>query len=362
MNAFVTIIYANRNRDLKRIKASLDSLEGQSVKRFEVVFVDYGSDLIFVKQLRKLKANYSFVKFFFLEVSQLLWNKSKALNFGITQASTSNIFIADVDLIFHPKVITLFDELLSKDNIYLFNMGYLNQKESNKLHAKYEFDELKPERFNNVNGMILGAKEAFLAVNGFDEFFHFYGSEDVDLFSRMENAGYVMELIKTQYFYHNWHISYSSAEDRGVTLNPRVKNIMRLNQRHYLRNRKNKIIKPNNQNTIGNFIKKVNSDLLKSPTLTFKISNVFAHVEHILREELPSYSNQVVKIEFVEDPYFHTLKYKVKKLLGRQTQPYCNLKDVNDMILKEILFKYRDYNYSFNISEDLKKIEFVIEL
>lgn len=362
MNPFVTIIYANRNRDLKRIKASLDSLEGQSAQNFEVVFVDYGSDSILVKELRKLKANYSFVKFFFLEVSQLLWNKSKALNFGITQASTSNIFIADVDLIFHPKVITLFDELLSEDKLYLFKLGYLNQKESNKLNTKYDFKKLKPERFNNVNGMILGAKKAFLAVNGFDEFFHFYGSEDVDLFSRMENAGYVKELIKTHYFYHNWHISYSSSKDRGVTLNPRVKNIMRLNQRHFLRNRKNKIIKPNNQNTIGSFIKKEDSDLLKSPTLTFKIFNVFAHVEHVLREELPSNSDQVVKIEFVEDPYFHTLKYKVKKLLGKQTQPYCTLKIVNDMILKEILFKYRDYNYSFNISEDLKNIEFIIEL
>ena len=113
---------------------------------------------------------------------------------------------------------------------------------------------------------------------------------------------------------------------------------------------------------MGKVIGKEESDLLQKPTKMVKIYNILSHVEHFLGEELPSYTGEIIKVEFVEDPYFHTLKYKAKKLLGKQTQPYCSLKEVNDLVLKEILFRYRDANYSFEISEDLKTITFCIKL
>ncbi len=39
----ITILYPYRNRDLERIKRSLDSLVVQTDQRFKVLFVDYGS-------------------------------------------------------------------------------------------------------------------------------------------------------------------------------------------------------------------------------------------------------------------------------------------------------------------------------
>jgi predicted glycosyltransferase involved in capsule biosynthesis len=51
--------------------------------------------------------------------------------------------------------------------------------------------------------MILTTKEAFFEIKGYDEFFHFYGSEDVDLYARLENAGYKSNLVTDIYFYHN---------------------------------------------------------------------------------------------------------------------------------------------------------------
>ena len=362
MKEFVTIVYANRNRDLKRIKASLDSLKRQSAQNFEVVFVDYGSDPFLVQELRKLSDDYEFVKFFPLEVQQLLWNKSKALNFGIKQADFPYIFIADVDLIFHPDTTQLFNKLAVEDKFFLFNLGYLDSAESEKLTKSYNFEELRPGRFGKVNGMILSPTKAILGVNGLDEFFHFYGSEDEDLFARLENAGYKREANAAAYFYHNWHQSFAGSEDEIITGNPRVKNIMRINQRHFLRNREKGIIKPSRQGTMGKVISKEESDLLQKPTKTLKIYNILSHVEHFLGEELPSYTEEIIKAEFVEDPYFHTLKHKLKKLLGKQTQAYCSLKEVNDMVLKEIVFNYRDANYSFEISNDLKSIIFKIQL
>lgn len=356
----LTIIYANRNRELPRIKATFDSLKFQSNNNFRVVFVDYGSDEFLVNDLKKLCKTYEFVTAFFLPVSQLLWNKSKALNYGILETQTPYIFIADVDLIFHPEVIKVFMDLVAENKFYLFNLGYLDKTESLKLTKNYNFEDLEPARIGKVNGMILAPKNAFFKVNGFDEFFHFYGSEDEDLFTRMENAGIKRKTNKDAYFYHNWHQSFAGTEDKIITNNPRLKNIMRINQRHFLRNRDLGIIQPRRQPEMGIVIEKGQKDLLMRPTKTITIFNILSHVEHFLREELPSNTGEIVKVEFMEDPYYHTLKHKAKKLLGKQTQPYCSLKEVNDMVLKEILYRYRDSNYYFKISEDLKKITFIL--
>lgn len=362
MKEFITIIYANRNRDLNRIKASFDSLKTQTNVNFMVVFVDYGSEGPLVDNLKQLCNNYKFVIPYFLSVSQLLWNKSKALNYGILHTQSSYIFIADVDLIYHPESIQLFNNLADKKKFFLFNLGYLEKAESEKLTRRYNFEDLKPTRVGKVNGMILAPTEAFLNVNGLDEFFHFYGSEDEDLFSRMENVGYTREENRLPYFFHNWHPSFAGSEEKIITKNPRVKNIMRINQRHFLRNRDMGITKPFRQTEMGKIISREQSVLLEKPTITVRILNILAHVEHLLREELPSYKGEIIKVEFVEDPYYHSLKHKAKKLLGKQTQPYISMKKVNDMVLKEILFNYRNHNYSFKINEDLRTIHFCVQL
>lgn len=362
MKEFITIVYANRNRELERIKASLDSLVIQKNKSFKVIFVDYGSEKLLSESLEVMLQSYDFVTYYYLETSGLLWNKSKALNYGIKKASSSFVFIADVDLIFKPDTTELFKELADPARFFLFNLGYLDHLESLKLSENYSFEDLQPSRFGDVNGMILASTEAFLQVNGLDEFFHFYGAEDEDLFSRMENAGYKREVIKERCFHHNWHQSFAGTEDKIITGNPRVKNIMRLNQRHFLRNREMGITKPKGQKGMGEVISKDERALLEKPTKSFKVFNILAHVEHFLREELPSHKGEIIHVEFVEDPFFYTLKYRVKKFLRMQTQPYCSLKEVNDRILKEILFIYRNANYSFVISENLKTIIFRIKL
>lgn len=362
MKDFVTIVYANRNRDIDRIKISLESLKNQTEINFRVVFVDYGSEDALVKSLRQLCNTYAFVTPYFLSVPQLLWNKSKALNYGILQIQTPYVFIADVDLIFHPEANQLFTKLIEEEKFFLFKLGYLDKSESQKLCGDYNFEDLSPTRFGEVNGMILAPSKAFIKVNGLDEFFHFYGSEDEDLFARMENAGYKKQANGASFFYHNWHHSFTGSEDKIITGNPRVKNIMRINQRHFLRHQERAIIRPFGQAEMGIVISKEQSDLLERPTVSVKIYNILAHVEHFLKEELPSYKGEIIKVEFIEDPYFKTFKYRFKTLLGKQTQPYISMKKVNDMVLKEILFSYRNYNYSFKINEDLKTILFCVQL
>ncbi len=362
MEEKIAIIYANRNRDSERIRLSFESLQKQSSKNFEVIFVDYGSDAPLAEDLRKLMGEYDFVSTFFLPVPQLLWNKSKALNYGVLKSKASYIFIADVDLIFHPKAIERLEQLKKPESFFLFKMGYLDRDTSSHLKELKTFDALKASRLGEVNGMVLASKEAFLKVNGFDEFFHFYGAEDVDLFSRFETAGYREEKTEGLYFFHNWHRSFQSSEEKIVNRNPRIKNIMRINQEHYFRNIARKILRPERQNGMGEILEPGRSSRLKEPTCNYKIPNIAARVEHFLEEELLTLKEEVVMAEFVIDPFYETLKYRIKKKLGKQTQAYLSLKEVNDMILKKIIFNYRDHNYSYAISHDLDCIEFRIEL
>ena len=362
MEPVISILYTHRNRDSERIKTSFESLRKQELQNFEVIFVDYGSGNKLVNELEELEREFPFVRFYHLAVPQLLWNKSKALNFGITKAKGDYVFIADIDLVFHPETSLLWEKLQSPDKFYLFQLGYLDKAESQKLSGNYEFGDLKPARVGEVNGMILTSRESLMRVNGLDEFFHFYGAEDEDLFARLENAGYQKEQSKEEYFYHNWHQSFSGAEDSLLTGNPRVKYIMRINQRHFERNRDRGIVKPLRQEGMGNFIAAERSEALKNPDIKLEIPNILVRVEHLLREELPSRKGEVVKAVFFEDDYYNSPKYKLKVRLGKQTQPYISMKEVNDMILKEILYNYRDHNYSFEIKEDLKSIVFIIEL
>lgn len=358
----ISFIYANRNRDKERINLSLKSLSKQRDGEFEVVFVDYGSELSLVQEYEHLFKNFSFVRFFSLEVLQLLWNKSKALNYGIKKAKGSFIFIADVDLIFHPNTIGFLYSIAVPEKFFLFSLNYLDMRESGKLENSNIFSDLKPKRKGKVNGMILVSTPALKEVWGLDEFFHFYGGEDEDLFARLESAGYERKLCDTDYFLHQWHPSFSGSEKELLTITPRVKNIMRINQRHFLQNLEEKRTRPLRQTNWGEIISPEERVKLLTPTKKIKLPNIRAWVEHFLREELVSLKGEIVAVTFFEDPYYLSGKHKIKKLLRMQTQPYCTMKEVNDMVLKSILFNYRGSNYSYRIGEDLKHIYFSIAL
>ena len=293
----------------------MESLKLQNSQNFEVIFIDYGSNRESVIELKKLLEDYSFVKYFYLPVENLLWNKSKALNYGILQSKGDFIFIADVDLIFHPEATDLLDRFKRPDVFQLFKMGYLDKEESQKLKTEYNFKDLKPSRMGDVNGMILAPKQTLIQINGFDEFFHFYGAEDEDLFARLESAGYKREKNEDLFFYHNWHMSFSGAENELLTTNPRLKNIMRINQQHFHRNRDRSVTKPFRQEGMGKIINAVKAQQLEEPNITFSIPNILAQVEHFLREEIPSYPGEVIHADFYEDPYFSTFKYKSKEFL-----------------------------------------------
>ena len=362
MKEKITIIFAYRNRDLNRIRISMDSLVKQTQHNFRVLFIDYGSSVAYSEPVQNLITSYPFAQYHYVAHPGLLWNKSKAFNYGILRTETDYVLTADVDLIFNPESIAVIEELVDASSFTLFNYGYLSKSTTAELENITSFDELIPSHFGSTNGVGLYPSKALKQIHGFDEFFHFYGSEDVDLFQRLENAGYKRGHEEKNLFLHQWHPRYPRRKEEELTLVPRLQNILRINQQHYFRCIElNKVI-PEKQKEWGICFSREDSKDLKEPTHIFRVSNHEAAVIHFLNEHLPSCEEGIIAVNFTEDLNYLSLKNRVKKIIGRSVQKYFSMKEVNDEVLKKIVFDYRHHNYSYSIVEDLKQISFIIDL
>jgi len=362
MQTKITVIYAYRNRDSERVRLSLQSLQKQSYQNFDVQFVDYGSEHQFAEEIEDVVKRFSFATYHYIAHEGLLWNKSKALNYGIQNAQGQYVFIADVDILFHPNTMSLFEAICNEKTAFLFNLSYLDKSNSLKINSKIEFESLPIKHSGKVNGMVLVSKKAITNIYGYDNFFHFYGSEDVDLHERLKNIGLSLVYRDELYFKHIWHKIYNTYDDSQMSLVPRLYNVKRINQEHYFFNKTHHIKAPINQENWEHVILKNDLKGLMNPDKIIELSNIHSVVTHFFEVELDTYKNRVVKIILEEDNYYKSLKYKIKRMLNKQTVFYMSIKQMNDLVLSKIIYKYRDYNYSYNIASNLKCIIFTIKL
>jgi len=360
MQKSISILIPYRNRDETRIRLVLESLEQQTNKDFNVVLVDYGSSETISLKIESLINSFDFTSYHYVAHPGLLWNKSKALNFGIRNTNTDYIVTTDTDVLFTPDFIDEALKLRSENSFSLFKIGYLSKQESLKQYELLNVKDSKAMFFGDTFGIGLFPKKLLEAIGGLDEFFHFYGSEDEDLNARLQLIGATLNKCEKQMLYHLWHPRYPRKKDHKLTSNPRLTNILRINQYHFLQNRANKISFPNDKNW-GNCFRKSDNLVLSEPHQRIKLKNIAAHVVHFFEEELPKYNNDTIEVIIEEDNYYNSIKYKIKNLMGKQSQPYLSMKAVNDLILKNILFRYRDYNYCYEVSLKLKQISFILD-
>lgn len=357
-----TIIYAFRNRDVNRVRLSLFSLEKQILKNFEVHFIDYGSTQNYENQIKAVIDDFPFVTYHYIAHEGLLWNKSKALNYGITKATTNYIITADIDVLFATNFTEQIETLAKPTEFVLFKIGYLPEEITPSIIEKTTFELLRPKHYGDTFGIGLFPKAALEKVKGLDTFFHFYGSEDEDLNYRLKVAGYKLNRCEAQLLLHQWHPRYPQKAKETLTVTPRLTNIQRINQRHFLSHKERNIIEPEQHSFWNQWYSKSDFQILKQPDETFVIDNIKAKVCHFLNYELIAYKGKVIKVIFKEAAYYNTLKYKLKTLLKMQSQPYLSMKQINDLVLEKIIFDYSHYNYAFTISKSLKEIEFSVNL
>jgi len=342
----ITLVLTNRNRDIRIVKNCLDSLQQQSDVDFEWFLVDYGSHEKYINELKSLQVNYPQIKFIFCPTIGQLWSKCRAINIALKQATQPYFVIGDIDLMFHPDYITSLKSLAQQNKVYYFQYGFLSESESlkNQDFSSYIVDF---KGYEEVTGNTMFPTSSLKKVNGFDEFYQGWGAEDTDAQIRMKNLG--LEIVfydKEILVKHQWHPKvYRSKE----STHPYHSNLERINHAYMMQTEASKRTLVNQNCEWGKLTNEDAYYKLKFPTSKLMIDNSVMKF-YALLAQLANFKEEVVRIEINKVPSNIYYKNKVKRLLGKKYHPCIKMEKLNNLLLEELIKKYRNcpYNYSFN--------------
>ena len=198
-----------KNRDVSRVYSFLDSLENQTLKNFDLIFVDYGSDKPLKNSVDFKKYSYD-IEYIYTYTNGHFWNRAASLNIGLKISQSDVIIIADIDLIFSENFIDDIYSINFDNFFYTFNCYYLRQGFSYFDVKKYKFEyfAIGVEKENYV-GLCAIKSSDLKSINYFDEFYQIWGLEDDDLYKRLSEKGISrshISLNKASVF-HVWHIT-----------------------------------------------------------------------------------------------------------------------------------------------------------
>ena len=353
----LSVIYPFRDRELNRVKISLDSLKNQINNNFDVLFVDYGSQLDFCPMVQTLVNQYPFATYFYSYTADQPWSRAKAVNIGLKATQSHYVFIADIDMIFKNNFIDVLYRLMNPNTFYFFKVGFLSKNESN---FEKKFDDYKINHTSDeiAQGLSLFCTAAIKAINGFDEFLHFWGAEDINVHNRLIHSGYKRQFFDSEILMlHRWHLKYNQTTSNVVSKYLQLTNIANINQ-HYCNVNNYEQTTIANNNIWGTTISKTDHEYLQQHADQETIFNFKHTIDHFLFVRLKNFSSGTINIRFVEHSYQFSLKYRVKKIFRLKTPQYYSLKEINDKLLLHIISFYNQDNYSFKIGPDLKSIEF----
>lgn len=356
----LTILYPYRNREPERVKRSLDSLKEQENTDFKVLFVDYGSNAVSASGIKGLISQYDFATYIYSFSEFQPWSRAKALNIGLKNITTDYVFTADVDMIFSSNFISRLLELKNPSKAYYFKVGFLNEKES-ETNKKFENYVVDFSTGVGAQGLSLFYLKSVEEITGYDEFLHFWGAEDIDIHERLIRTGIESVFYNDEILLlHQWHKSYRKSETDLLSADLQLKAIVKLNHQHLVSNQKNNVVKANTENW-GNLISESEFNELEKADGQIILKNKLEVIDHFLFVELPQSKETIISIQFVEDSFQHSLKYKIKQLLGKNVPKYYSLKEINDKLLLHIISFYNTFPYSYKIDKDLKSITFKIK-
>jgi glycosyltransferase involved in cell wall biosynthesis len=200
----ISIILGYRNREIERVKRSLDSLATQTCTNFELLFIDYGSDKVIASHVENVVNRYEFAKYFYSHTSGWFWNRAHALNTGVVKSTGTIILFYDIDLIPEPTFLEKLSQLSFENTFYTFSCFYLPE------HFDYENRELERDGIHfeqNYVGLCAAKKEHVLQINGFDEYFMVWGAEDDDFYQSLKQYGvnHIKQPLSLYKVFHQWH-------------------------------------------------------------------------------------------------------------------------------------------------------------
>ncbi len=207
-----SFIVPYRNRDTIRVRNCLQSIHNQSFNNFEIIFIDYGSDLIIQKEIEKLCGEFPQVKYYFFNTQYQMWSRAHALNLGILQAKGRFLVIVDIDLIYSPKFTDLLKKKIDDNTFVQYQCYYMPEKQQD--YQNLDFSKTYPYKVSSTEfaaGLIAIPIEKMYAIGGYDEYFKVWGVEDMDLKKRLLAAGMQSKVLSIDEAptFHQWHASAS---------------------------------------------------------------------------------------------------------------------------------------------------------
>ena len=353
----ISIVLTYRNRDLTLVKKCLDSLNNQTDKSFIVYVVDYGSNKYFSLRLKDLVKNYSFIELIYVLTQGQLWNKSKAINIALKQCKTTYFFVGDIDMIFRVNFIEKLRHLKKEEEVTYFQVGFLSKEESKQTK---EFKDYKVQHIsaNEATGMTLYPTKLLNQINGFDEFYHGWGSEDTDVHIRLQNAGYKINFYtQSMLLLHQWHPKIYRSKDSNEPFHTSLEQI----NQQYLQ----QVIGSMRMNANENFGwgKQLNSvDFDKGDVISLALTNLKSAIDALLLGTLNNYKQQKLIIKIKRHIEYKSAKNNLKRVAGKKYFKHYHFQEVNNLILATIIANFRNNYYEYEWSKELQTIILKIAL
>jgi len=204
----ISIVVGFRNRELERVVQFVTSISTQIFKDFELVFVDYGSELELAQSVKEVLRDSPFCTYIYHDSRGKPWSRSHALNIGSLAASGAFLYFTDIDLLFHPNYLLHLNEIKA-ENRHVYTRVYYLKKGFDSFGSLFTFDHFKHCEISHPSGkgMLLVSRKRFLEIHGYDEFYCDWGVEDNDIHIRLQYSGNEEFWTEHEEFpvYHVWH-------------------------------------------------------------------------------------------------------------------------------------------------------------
>ena len=354
----ITIILTYRNRKLTILKRCLESLKIQSNDQFSVVLVDYGSEETYTMALSELLEDYPFVSVIKCKLSGQLWNKSRAINIALKQIESPHVFVGDVDMIYHEDFVKKLHELSTKNEVTYFQVGFLDEQESSFDKAFLEY-AVNFKSTHEATGMTLFKTEVLKSINGFDEFYHGWGSEDTDVHVRLQHAGFNVNFYDEELLMlHQWHPkTYREVND----VTPFHSGLEAINAKYLQFTNQTKRTIANENFEWGHYDPNSVKELDK-PKMSFQLTNEKSEIIGWIANILLHPIDTVVVATINPHESYRSLKEKVKKQIGKKVVQCLDFQQLNDLLLETIITKLRHCYYQYSYNAKKEEISLIIKL
>ncbi|MBT8394716.1 MAG: glycosyltransferase [Bacteroidia bacterium] len=353
-----TIIFTYRNKEIKSVKNCLDSLKMQSYRAFEVTLVNYGSNKNFTESINDLAKKYDFVTILNCNTQGELWCKSRAINIALKQCHSTYVFVGDVDMLFHPEFVEKLNTFKKEQKTTYFQVGFLSQIESKQIKS-FENYKIKFKSNEEATGMTFFNTKDLFEINGFDEYYHGWGSEDTDVHIRLKNAGKTVKYFDDQILMlHQWHPKLYRTRN---SLEPFHSHLEQINHAYLDLTKQSKKIKANLNFGFGNY-NESDYDALNNPELILKCTNRRDQIKGLIHNILMNFGNKVVKLSICPDPEFKSVSQIIKKVLFKKTIPFLTMQQTNDLLLETLVSQLRNCPYKYKFDKKGRSIDLTLNL